>query len=330
MIGINCTPLDKTRGDRNHMIISYKSNRGERLDKFLASRFLKYSRNYFQKLIENNNVLVNNKSIKSKYILKTGDRIKINFIKFDNEIKLRPFNLKLNIIFENDDVIVIDKPAGLTVHPGAGNQDRTLVNALLNYYPKIKSATHDLTNISKLRPGVIHRLDKDTSGVLIVAKNKNSLDFLSKQISSRRVKKIYLAICYGWPKNEQGAITSYLGRHPKNRKTMADVGIDKGKPARTSYKVIQYFEKDKITLSLIEFDIKTGRTHQIRYQAKSIGVPVLGDQIYKTKDSTQASKILKVERQLLHAKEISIRLPNNDNRTRFCAPLPTDFREILR
>lgn len=311
------------------MIISYKNNGGERLDKFLASRFSNYSRNYFQKLIENEKVIVNDKSVKTNHILKTGDRVKIEFKKDDEKINLTSANIKLDILFENDDLIVINKPAGLVVHPGAGNQNNTLVNALLNYYPNIRTATHDQTNVSKIRPGIVHRLDKDTTGVLMVAKNRSALKSISEQISNHKVKKIYLAICFGWPKNDNGTITSYLGRNPKNRKIISDVGIERGREAVSTYKLIKHFEKNRIKLSLIKFNIKTGRTHQIRYQAKSIGIPVLGDQIYGTKGSELAAKKLKIKRQLLHANEIYISLPNQNKLSHFSAPMPSDFKNIL-
>lgn len=311
------------------MIISYKNSGRERLDKFLAGRFSNYSRNYFQKLIENNQVIVNNKAVKANHILKMGDRIKIKFQKDLESINLQSANIKLDILFENDDLIVINKSAGLVVHPGAGNQNNTLVNALLNYYPNIRSATHDQSNVSLTRPGIVHRLDKDTTGVLIVAKNKKALDCFSKQIADRKTKKIYLAICFGWPKNDRGTITNYLGRNPKNRKLITDVGIERGREAISTYKVIKYFEKNGIKLSLIEFNIKTGRTHQIRYQAKFIGIPVFGDQIYGTKESILITKKLKIKRQLLHAKDIYITLPNYNKPSRFSAPMPSDFQNIL-
>ena len=307
------------------MIISYKNNGGERLDKFLAGRFLKYSRSYLQKLIENNSVSVNGDAVKSNQILKVGDRIEIKFDKQSKKIDLKPANIKLDILFENNDIIILNKPAGLVVHPAAGNYDNTLVNALLNHFPSIISARHDESDISKIRPGIVHRLDKDTSGVLIAAKNQRALRLISKQIKNRNVKKIYLALCFGWPRSEKGRITSYLGRHHKNRKVISDIGIEKGKEAVSNYRLIKKWEISGFKISLIEFNIKTGRTHQIRYQAKSIGIPLLGDFIYGTKDSILFSKKMKIRRQLLHAKEISFYLPGDNKLSHFSAPTPADF-----
>lgn len=315
--------------DKNHMIISYKNKGGERLDKFLKSRFSNHSRNYFQKLIEDNKVTVNNTLVKPNYTLKAGDQIQIKFSKEVSGIKLSPADIKLDILFENNDLIAINKPAGMTVHPGAGDQDQTLVNALINYYPNIRFVTHDQTDVSKIRPGIVHRLDKDTTGIIVVAKNQHALKFISEQISLRKVKKIYLAICFEWPKLDSGTIISYLGRSPKNRKVISDIGIECGRKAVSSYKVKKYFKKNNIKLSLIEFDIKTGRTHQIRFQAKSIGTPILGDRVYNTKESVKAAKILMAKRQLLHAKEISFTLADSNKLCRLSAPIPPDFQNIL-
>lgn len=314
------------------MIISYKTDKRERLDKFLASRFLDYSRSYFQHLIESGDVLVNDKKVKSKFILKIGDRLKINFIKSDHPIDLKPANIPLDIIFENDDVIVINKQPGLVVHPAAGNTKNTLVNALINYYPKIKSAVIDKRSIiSKARPGIVHRLDKDTSGALVVAKNSRSLRSISKQIKNQSVKKTYLALCFGWPKEERGSVVNFLGRHSKKRKVVTDIGIEKGKEAITDYKVLKFY-KDNAgqKISLVEFNIKTGRTHQIRYQAKTLGIPVLGDNVYGTKESIKLSKNLGIMRQMLHAKEILIFLPDTTKISRFLAKLPLDFTKALK
>lgn len=311
------------------MIISYNNHGGERLDKFLKSRFSNCSRNYFQKLIEDNKVTVNDALVKSKYVLKKGDDIEIKHIKSTTNNMPLPADIKLNILFENNDLIVINKPANLIVHPGTGNQNNTLVNALLNYYPKIQSATHDQTNISIKRPGIVHRLDKNTTGVLIVAKNQTALKLISDQIACHKIKKIYLAICFGWPNNNKGTIRNYLGRNPKNRTQISDIGIKGGREAISDYKVKKYFEFNGIKISLIEFNIKTGRTHQIRYQAKSIGIPILGDLVYNTKESLLAAKILKIKRQLLHAKKIYFTLPGHNKLSRFSAPLPSDFRDLL-
>ena len=313
------------------MILSYKNNGGERLDKFLAGRFLNYSRGYFQKLIKSGDILVDNQTVKPRYILKAGNKIKIHFIEQKKEIDLKPADIPLEVIFENDDVIVINKQPGLVVHPAAGNRDNTLVNALIQRNPEIKSAVVDKSSkISQMRPGIVHRLDKDTSGIILIAKNQRALFLLSEQIKNRNIKKIYRALCFGWPKNDKGQIINYLGRNPKKRKEVSDIGLKKGKEAISFYRIIKCFKDSKNNkYSLIEFIIKTGRTHQIRYQSASINLPILGDVVYGSKQSINLSKSLGIKRQLLHAKEIELNLPNQKNKACFKTPLPKDFGSLI-
>lgn len=313
------------------MILSYKYEEAERLDKFLASRFSNYSRNYFQHLIESGNVLVNHKPRMPRYFLHKEDVIEINFIKFSDEISLKPSDIELDIIYEDDDIVAINKQAGLVVHPGAGNLDGTLVNALLRRYPKITNAVFDKdSSVSRSRPGIVHRLDKDTSGIILVAKNKRALVSLSKQIKNRNVRKIYWAICYGWPKKNQGRIISFLGRNPKNRKEVTNLSNESGKEAISVYRVIQYLNDSKNDrFSVIEFNIKTGRTHQIRYQSASINLPIMGDKVYGSKKSIKSSKIHGIDRQMLHAKHIEFYIPGETNITTLEAPLPKDMKSII-
>lgn len=301
-----------------------------RIDQYLASTYPEYSRAYFQNLIEENKVQVNGIFIKPSFKLREADEIEINFVEAPADHDLKPADIKLDIIFEDDDVIVINKQPGLVVHPAAGNADNTLVNALIHYFPKIKQAVYVKdSEVSKVRPGLVHRLDKDTSGVMIVAKNARAMHSLSRQIQNRNVVKKYLAICYGRPKKEKGTLTNFLGRHAKNRKMIAEVGENKGKIAISDYKLIKNFEIDRAKISLLEFDIKTGRTHQIRVQAKTIGCPVLGDQVYGSKDSIKLSKQLNVDRQMLHAKELIITLPGGTKSSKFEAPITPDFERVL-
>lgn len=308
-----------------------KNEAGKRIDKFLSKKFILYSRNYFSNLVEDNFVLVNKKSVKPSYILKENDLIKINFQKESEDKKVKPQKIKLNIIFEDENVIVVNKQPGLVVHPAAGNSEGTLVNALVAYFPKITEAIYDKNNlISKKRPGLVHRLDKDTSGIIIVAKNCKTLHSLSKQIQKRTVKKIYWALCFGWPKNNEGELINYLGRHPKNRKQIADIGEEKGKIAISSYKVLEnLFDNKKNKISLIEFNIKTGRTHQIRIQSSLMGNPVIGDEIYGNKLSKKISKNLGATRQMLHAYSLEIFLTNKSGKSKFFAPLSSDFDSLL-
>lgn len=304
---------------------------GERLDIFLANFFPEYSRNYFSVLIRNGDVKVSNQAQKPSYKLKCSDNISIDFKEIETKKELVPSQLKLDIIYEDQNVIAINKQAGIVVHPAAGNYENTLVNALVNYFPEIKKAVYDKSSqISRLRPGLVHRLDKDTSGVIIIAKNVRSMHSLSRQIQNRTVKKIYWALCYGWPKEVSGTLINYLGRHLKNRKHIADIGKEKGKEAISQYKVVNFLKNEKgDKASLIEFNIKTGRTHQIRVQSSRIGHPVLGDDFYGNKNSDLLSKNLNINRQMLHARTLEITLPGDNKATKFEAPLPEDFRNIL-
>jgi len=304
---------------------------GDRLDSYLAKQFSNLSRSYLAKQIKEGGVTVNSKLVKSSYKLNPLDQIELNFTIQQEEKRILPEKIDLDIIYEDENVIVLNKKPGIVVHPAAGNTKGTLVNALLQYFPKIKEAVYQKGNVvSEQRPGLVHRLDKDTSGIMIVAKNSRAMHSLSRQIQNRTIKKIYWALCCGWPKNSKGRLINYLGRHPKNRKMIADIGKDKGKEAISDYEVLQYLEdKAGNRVSLIEFDIKTGRTHQIRVQANIIGTPVLGDSVYGDKHCINLSKKLNVERQMLHAKILEITLPGDQKKSVFKAPLPEDFNSRL-
>ncbi len=305
---------------------------GERIDSYLSSKLPEFSRSYFSKLIKEEKVIVSKKTVKPSYKVNAGDSIEVNLVSKTIEEGIAPEKINLDIIYEDKNVIVINKQPGIVVHPAAGNTSGTLVNALLDYFPEIREAVYEKGDIvSEQRPGLVHRLDKDTSGVLIVAKNKRAMHSLSKQIQNRTVKKIYLALCCGWPKNSEGRLINHLGRHPKNRKMMADIGKEKGREAISDYKVLRYLE-DSIgnKISLIEFNIRTGRTHQIRVQAKLIGTPVIGDGVYGNKHCLILSKKLNAARQILHAKTLAITLPGNNKPSIFEAPLPEDFSLVLK
>ncbi len=313
---------------------SYKitpDNGGERLDVFLSDQFDQFSRSYIQKSIDQGRIVVNHVPAKPGYRLRAGDQVKIDLhgVRYGAEPKGE--DIPLNIIFEDDDVLVINKQPGLVVHPGSGNTGGTLVNALINYFPAIKEAVYDKNSpTSKIRPGLVHRLDKDTSGVLIVAKNTRAMHSLAKQIQNRTIRKSYLALCYGWPKSESGHLVNFLGRHPKDRKKMADIGPARGREAVSDYRVINYYQVEaKTKVSLIDFNILTGRTHQIRLQASLMHTPVLGDKLYGTKESLRLSLALGIERQLLHSHELELSLPGDKKPTKFTAPLPEDFENIL-
>ena len=303
----------------------------KRLDVFLSKEFPEYSRNYFSSLIKNENILVNNSVAKPNYKTKIGDRIVGELTENTVFYKPSPENIPLNIIFEDSDVLVINKQPGIVVHPAAGHHDGTLINAILAHDPEIKNAVYEEDNpISVLRPGLVHRLDKDTSGVIIVAKDTKSMLALSNQIQNREVKKIYWGICLGWPEKDSTELTSYLGRKRKNRQLIADIGENRGKKAVLVYKVLKYFEDvHGHRLSLIEFDLKTGRTHQIRVQISDIGCPILGDSDYGDKKDVEIATKLHVKRQLLHAKRLEIALPESNKASVFEAPIPDDMAKLL-
>lgn len=302
---------------------------GKRIDIFLFEKYPSYSRTYFKNLILKKFVSVNSKSVKPSHILNKNEKISLKLIEDQPITNLEPENIPLDIIFENDDVIVINKQAGLVVHPAAGNKTGTLVNALINYCPKIKESDVEQSQYSSMRPGIVHRLDKETSGLMVIAKNSRALRSLSKQIKNRIVEKKYLALCFDWPKEKSGIISNYLGRDPKNRKKMAILDERRGKEAISEFKVRNYYKtKNGDKISLIEFNIKTGRTHQIRVHSKLIQIPILGDFVYGTKESQNLSKILRVKRQLLHSYYLSFYLPGDTKRTINKTETPSDFTII--
>lgn len=308
-----------------------KKDQGIRLDQYLFQKYPDYSRSYFSHLIKNKLVTINKSVKKSSYHVEAGDKIKFDLIEKQSLSPIEAENIPLDVIFENKDVVVVNKQAGLVVHPAAGNHSGTLVNALAYNFPKIKEAVYKKgNNLSESRPGLVHRLDKDTSGVIIVARNTKTMIFLSRQIKDRNAKKTYLAICAGWPKADAGRLVNYLGRDSKNRKSYTEVGKEKGREALSKYKVINFYEtKSEEKISLVEFEIETGRTHQIRVQAKLAGFPVIGDKVYFTRESKFISNRLGATRQMLHAKKLEITLPGGLDPHNFEAPFPVDFSKTL-
>lgn len=304
---------------------------GERIDLFLVRNFPDFTRSQIQKLFSLSKVLINGKEIKSSQKLKAKDIVDIDYdflIKMTEEplFEAKPEKIDINILFENDDLLVVEKPAGMVVHPAYGNMSGTLVNALLAHNPDIASALVDESQYSKSRPGIVHRLDKDTSGIVIVAKNLKALSSLGKQIKNRTVTKIYYALVLGWT-DEKGEITASLKRDPKNRKIMT-VAED-GKEAKTEYTTEKYFLFDNQKISLVRCHLITGRTHQIRVHMKHIGHPLIGDQTYNTKESLRLSAKLNLNRQFLHASEIKFYNPN-DNKVIFVkSELPNELKRVL-
>ncbi|MFC1998849.1 RluA family pseudouridine synthase [Chloroflexota bacterium] len=286
----------------------YTESSGARLDVFLSSA-CNISRSYAQKLIAAGHIVVNGAISKPSHKLETGDSI-TGVIPDPEPLSVLPEDIPLTIIYEDSDILVIDKPAGLTVHPAPGNWEHTLVNALLAYCPGLAGIG------GKVRPGIVHRLDKNTSGVMVVAKNDVAQQSLSTQIKDREVKKGYLALVVGTLKPRQGAIEAQLGRDPRNRKKMAVVMG--GRDARTDYRVIDYLDG----YTYLEAMPQTGRTHQIRVHFAAIGHPVFADSVYGTK-----SDLLK--RHFLHANSLGFRLPATDEFAEYSAELPEELMAVI-
>lgn len=285
-----------------------------RLDKFISSQIDEATRSYIEKLIDENYVLLNSKVCnKNGKKIKVGDKILVN-IPEDEDVDILPENIELKIVFENDDFILINKKYDMVVHPAYGNYTGTLVNALMYY-------TENLSSVNgKIRPGIVHRLDKDTSGLILVAKNNNSHAKLATMFVDKTIHKTYLCIVKGnfSSENLQGRIENLIGRDIKDRKKMAIVEKN-GKIAISNYKVIQQVEG----YSLVEVAIETGRTHQIRVHMKSINHPILGDTVYGSADKN-------AKRQMLHAYKLDFKNPIDDKEYNFTAPLFDDFIDIAK
>ncbi|MGI1690132.1 RluA family pseudouridine synthase [Thermoanaerobacter uzonensis] len=287
-----------------------KEDEGKRIDVFLAAE-LDYTRSYIKKLIVDGLVFVNGKTVKPSYKVKENDEVVVNIPEAE-KIDVLPENIPLDILYEDDDIIVINKPQGMVVHPAPGNYSGTLVNALL-YHCKNLSGINGI-----LRPGIVHRLDKDTSGVMVIAKNDKAYISLSNQIKKRSVFKKYVAIVEGVIKDEEGKIEALIGRHPVDRKKMAV--IEDGRYALTLYKVLERFKEN----TLIEAVIKTGRTHQIRVHMAYIGHPVVGDPVYGFKKQK-----FKLEGQALHSRVLGFIHPTKGVYMEFEAPLPEYFKKLI-
>ena len=247
------------------------------------------------------------------------------------EASLKPYDFKLKIVYEDEDLLVIDKPAGIIMHPGAGNYDETIVNALIHYNKD------SLSNIGdELRPGIVHRIDKDTSGLIVIAKNNITHENLSYQFSEHTITRVYQLLIWGKLRPSSGKIDTFITRSSKNRQMM-EVSISKGKRAITNYNTIEIFENDKTpTLSLVECRLETGRTHQIRVHMTHMGNSIMGDGKYKKKykklkniDTNLESKIYKLERQFLHAQTLGFIHPKTNKEMIFTSILPQELENIL-
>jgi len=308
-----------------------KKDHNKRVDLILSKKIKFITRTYIKKLIENSQLEINKKTVKTPATkIKTNDKIVINIIE-KKESKILPNKIDLKIIFEDDDLIVINKPKGLVVHPGAGNFENTLVNALMFKYKD------NLSNINgKIRPGIVHRIDKDTSGLLVVAKNNLSHSNLSKQFNDHSIKRTYQCLIWGVVRPLNGKIETLISRNPKNRQLMA-VSEIKGKNAITNYKTLKVFDTKEIPkISLIQCQLETGRTHQIRVHLKYKGGAILGDQKYGKKNikfkkiNKDFYKILSsISGQVLHAQTLEFSHPIKKKLMSFKSPLPDDFKKIL-
>jgi 23S rRNA pseudouridine1911/1915/1917 synthase len=257
-------------------------------------------------------VTLNGKESRTREIVRAGDLVCVSEPPAE-KIDTEPEKISLQVLFEDDDLLVINKAAGMVVHPGAGNTRHTLVNALLAHCTTLSGIG------GKQRPGIVHRLDKDTSGCLVVAKNDTAHQELSRQFAAREVEKIYLALVAGTMRKTRGAIDAAIGRHPARRQRMT-VTKTRGRAARTDYRVLRSNEG----VSLVECVLHSGRTHQIRVHLQHLGHPVLGDKAYGR------TSVPDFSRQMLHAWKLSFRYPRNGERKDFEAPLPEDFRSVLR
>ena len=284
---------------------------GNRIDKFLSEK-LELTRTRIQQLIKDENILVNEKKTKSSYKIEEKDIIKIIIPELEI-VEIKPENIDIEIIYEDNDLAVINKRAGIVVHPANSHYSGTLVNAIL-YHIK------DLSGINgEIRPGIVHRLDKDTSGLLIIAKNDKAHLKLSQMFQDKTVKKTYLAILKGKLNKKNGRIVTQIGRDKNDRKKMAVINsLDSGKTAITNYEVISQTEK----FTLVRVHIETGRTHQIRVHMKYLGYPILGDSVYGRADTEK--------RQMLHAYKLEFNHPITEESMEFIAELPQDFTKALK
>jgi 23S rRNA pseudouridine1911/1915/1917 synthase len=285
---------------------------GLRLDKALARMFPEHSRNRLQKWLKEGQVSLDSHSAKPKQKIWGGERVEIRPQPDPSGAAHRPERIALDIVYEDDDVLVINKPAGLVVHPGSGNWKGTLLNALLHHSPQLAELP---------RAGIVHRLDKDTSGLLVVAKTLRAQTDLVRQLQARTMKREYLALVHGAVR-AGGEVSAPLGRDPRNRTRMAVVAA--GRPALTRYKVVKRFAR----VSLLECSLDTGRTHQIRVHMQSLGHPLVGDPVYRGGRRSETEHAL-LKRQALHAAHLEFSHPISGARRRFAAPLPDDFRALL-
>jgi len=300
-------PKNSSPDKTYHLVVS---SAGVRLDRFAAEQLPGLTRTHAQKLIGDGFITVNGQEARPSLKLEAGDRVDIT-IPPAPPSPLKPESIPLHIVYEDEDLVVVDKPPGLTVHPAPGHPDHTLVNALLARVPHLSQMG------DSLRPGIVHRLDRDTSGLMLVAKNKLAQLNLIEQFKTRSVVKAYLVLVKGRLTPEKGIIDAAIGRDVRNRQRMAVVS--EGRPARTQYQVVRYIND----YTLLEIMPETGRTHQIRVHLAAIGYPVVGDAVYGVKSP-------RLSRQFLHACRLGFKLPSSGEYVEFKSELPEDLERALR
>ena len=288
-------------------------DKGTRVDLWLSERLEEYSRSYIKKLIDDGMLLVNGEQVKSNYKLKSKDEVLLR-IPDPKPLDVCAEDIEVPILYEDEDIVVVDKPRGMVVHPAAGNYSGTLVNALLGYCGDNLS---DINGV--IRPGIVHRIDRDTSGVLVVAKNNIAHEKLSEKLKVHDIERVYAALVYGVIAENQGKIDAPIGRHPTDRKKMA-VNIKNGKRAVTHFRVLERF-KDA---TYIEVNLETGRTHQIRVHMSYIVYPFIGDTVYGRKNDRYG-----INGQALHAKKLGFIHPTRGEYMEFESPLPDYFENLL-
>lgn len=304
-----------------------------RLDKFLVNKLENVSRSRIQSAANAGNILANNKSVKPNYKVKPGDEITIVLAFPPRELEILPENIPLNIVYEDDDILLVNKTPGMTVHPGIGNYTGTLINALMWHLKDLP-----LFASGELRPGLVHRIDKNTSGLLVIAKNELSLNRLAKQFFDHTVERSYQALVWGLPKEQEGTITGHIGRNPKDRTKMYVFSEgDQGKHAITHYKVLE----DLGYISIVECRLETGRTHQIRVHFSYIGHPLFNDSEYGGNQVLRGTTFSKYKqfvhnnfgllpRQALHAKSLGFTHPASGEKMFFDSELPEDMQAVIQ
>ncbi len=313
-------------------IIVKDEENGSRIDSFISKKEKKLSRTRVKNLILQKNLKLNNiLEINPSQKVVAGDKINL-VIPEPVNASLKPYKFEIDIVYEDSDLLVLNKPAGIVMHPGAGNYENTIVNALINH------CGNNLSNIGgELRPGIVHRIDKDTSGLIVVAKNDFAHENLSNQFNKHSIERIYELIVWGKLRPQSGRIETLITRSSRNRQLM-EVGIIKGKKAITNYKTLEVFENDETpTLSLVECKLETGRTHQIRVHMSYKGNNILGDKKYKKKfkkikniNQNLKKLIYDLDRQFLHAKVIGFIHPKSRKKLRFSSVLPNDLMNIVK